>query len=225
MNLEDNDELEFSDAEEFSRDDEAKLLDAEDIFISPQTPNASQNIHAVINFNQSPDSVKHLSTRDQFQKDNIDALKTMYQEYNERYGIQVKIDIESITANFKSIMDPRNRDIFEIYLSEAYGRFRLVFFQKALVAIADLMEQVTNPAKLRDQDTPDEHKYGMMSQLFDLMERADSVYQKLRIDDVEVKLKRAGESVSDNTKAIKDPKMQMAMDAITRMIFKEDDSK
>lgn len=203
--------------------DEAEIIDATDISEAPCTnPNQTQNIVNLVNILPG-DSMRSLPEKSisSISKDTIDNVVSLYNEYNERYGFKVEFNVSELASNFKDIIDPDKMKVFEIYLSEAFARFRLVFFQRSIITISELLDQVSNPALLKDPALTIEYKYGMMSKLFELMGTATQLYEQIKVEDVDIKLRNMDKADTENTSKIsKDPNTLKVMEMLNKISLK-----
>ena len=154
----------------------------------------------------------------------VDKVKELYQEYSQKYNLKVEFNISTLTENFKDIIDPNRKKVFEIYLSEAFDRTRLVIFQRSLVAISSLLSQVTDPLTLEDTSLPLEYKFGMISQLMNLMNNFNQMYEQIHINDSDTKLRNISSMASEGpelTSLQKDPKTLEVMDKLNKIVLQD----
>lgn len=198
--------------------DHAEIIPVEDIEITSNVnpSNASNQIVNFITFNNEVDIAPK----------NTDAIATivdLYNDLNSKYGFKLEFDITTLANNFKDIINPKRRKLFELYLSEAFGRSRLIFFQRGLVTIMDLMEQVSKPSVLRDPSMDLDYKLNMMQRLLSLMEQFEQMYANVKIDDTEVQLRRTTMDEEENTgsKISSSKEVLEVMEQLNNMILKQ----
>ena len=123
----------------------------------------------------------------------LDSIKDLYLAYNSEYGLDINLEVESIMSNFKSIIDPNNLKVFEVYLSEAYSRFRLVIVQRLMITIAGLVDEISKPL---GDDVSIQDRYVMIDKLLDYLKKINEVYEEIKIDHADVELKRLSGEIS-----------------------------
>lgn len=141
---------------------------------------------------------------------------------NQQYGFTVEYDITDIMKNFSNIVEEVNLQVFEVYVSEGFKRFRVVFFQKAMIAIADLLDQVTNPALLSDPSMTIEYKYGMMTQLMNLLQQVTAIYEQVKVDDPKTVLRAIKTKEQNNSDdLVSDPVTARVVEQLRNIALKE----
>nr|DAM52965.1 MAG TPA: hypothetical protein [Caudoviricetes sp.] len=123
----------------------------------------------------------------------LDSIKDLYVSYNQKYGLNINLEVETIMSNFKSIIDPKELQVFEVYLSEAYSRFRLVIYQRLMITIAGLVDEISKPL---GNDVPIQDRYVMIDKLLDYMTKINQVYEEIKIEHSDVELQRLSGEIS-----------------------------
>ena len=205
-------------------DDNAEILDAEEVHIdqSRENPNKTQQVINLISVNPTVNTGIPGASSSRLNKDSVNAIINFYNEMNQQYGFTVEYDITDIMKNFSNIVEEVNLQVFEVYVSEGFKRFRVVFFQKAMIAIADLLDQVTNPALLSDQSMTIEYKYGMMTQLMNLLQQVTTIYEQVKVDDPKTVLRAIKTKEQNNSDdLVSDPVTARVVEQLRNIALKE----
>lgn len=156
-------------------------------------------------------------------KESTDSIKSVYDEFNRIYGLDLQIDFTSVHSIFQSIVSPDNKRIFEIYLSEVYSRFKLTNYQNIMIIITNLINQVSDPTVLLSDDVSIQDKFVMLEKLFDYLERINRIDADLEVPKTDVELKRIkkeGESVEEDS-GITDEQRVEALKLLKDTVFRD----
>jgi hypothetical protein len=122
--------------------------------------------------------------------------------------------------NFKSIIDPNDMKVFEIYLAEAYGRFRLVIYQKLMITISALIDDISKPMgnEISMQD-----RYIMIEKLLDYLSKINAIHADIKIGHADSELKRLSSETNSNDPTALDnnEEMNQVLKALNKTILKE----
>jgi hypothetical protein len=203
--------------------DSADIIDIGDVEV-PKLSDPSNQSNQIVNFvNIHSDRLPSLNSPTN--ADKIESIVELYKSYNKQYGFDIDFHIDELSQNFRVLIDPKNRKVFELYLSEVFGISRLVFYQRGLLVINNLMEQISNPAQLNDPSLTIEYKFGMLSQMISLMQQFNVMFQDIKISDVDIQLKnieRATTSEGTDSQLSADPKILEVMDQLKNTILNKD---
>jgi hypothetical protein len=147
----------------------------------------------------------------------IGIISELYESIGEKYGVDIKFDISSVSENFRSILAPQNRKLFSLYISEGYEAFRLTILQRIMVAISTLVDKITEDQFINSDNI--ELSIGMLDKLFDYMERVNVIWDTVKIENSDLMLKQvakdmnAGEGDKAN-KALDDSDVQDVLEAL-----------
>jgi hypothetical protein len=153
-------------------------------------------------------------------KETLDSITDLYKSYNAKYGLSININTDSIMDNFKSIIDPNDMKVFEIYLAEAYGRFRLVIYQKLMITISALIDDISKPMgnEISMQD-----RYIMIEKLLDYLSKINAIHADIKIGHADSELKRLSSETNSNDPTALDnnEEMNQVLKALNKTILKE----
>lgn len=137
----------------------------------------------------------------------------LFTDLNKKYGLSVTSNFDSFGTAITSIIDPSNKKAMEYYLSEAYGRFRVVLYGKYLKAISMLTDQILDPEYLLSESMPYEQKLETLQKLYEFMNTMNEIYKEVNIADTEMKLERLASDQKPQFD-MKDPKIFDIMETI-----------
>ena len=137
----------------------------------------------------------------------------LFTDLNNKYGLNVTFDFDSFSNSLSYIIEPTKKRAMEYYLSEAYGRFRVVLYSQYLQAIALLSAQILDPAYLLSESMTYDQKLDTMQKLYEFMSTMNDIYKEVNIPDTEIKLEKLSTDRRP-TYNIDDPRVQDIMAAI-----------
>lgn len=199
----------------------AEIIDVDSLPIQETyNPNKTQEIVNLVTLNATEEFTDTKITKlPSITKESINKMLELYNGLSSKYGFQVSFDIENITNNFASIIEEDKLKIFEIFLSKGFERFRLTFFQRAILTISTLLEQVSSPEILNDRTLSIEYKYGMMEKLLQLMGTVTNLYDQIKIENPDLELKALANKNKDE-ELTSDPYITQVMDQLRKVSLK-----
>jgi len=154
-----------------------------------------------------------------------EAVKNMFNQLfsdlNQKYGLNVHFDVDSLSNSVNYIIEPRNKKAMEYYLSEAYGRYRVILYQQYLQAIALLSNQILDPAYILSDSMTYDQKLDTLERLYQFMVSMNDIYKEVNIPDTEMKLEKISTD-SQKTYDLNDPKIREYMDNIFNKVISKD---
>lgn len=139
---------------------------------------------------RSPDKVKR-------SEDIKMALNTIFTSYNEKYGTDLHVDLDSTSKMLANISDPEKFRIFELYNSELFGRFRAIFLTRMIQGLMLLVDDILDPRKLLSSETEYADKWIIIEKAFNYFMMLEQVKESISIPGAETELKKLGDEMSN----------------------------
>jgi len=193
----------FFEAEELSDSEAAKLL---------RSGKAK-------NFSKTVDNA--LQIRKDTEIDVANTFQKLFTELNTTYGLDIQFSFDSFTKTLGYIINPKNQKAIELYLSESYSRVRATLYIMYLKAIATLSQQILDPKFIQSNSMSYADKLVLMRELFEYIKSLDAIYEKVKIDDSDIRLRELAKE-SEDTDDMNNPEVQQFMDALLGSIKKKD---
>ena len=149
------------------------------------------------------------------------TFNNLFQDLNRKYGLNVTLDFDSFSKSLNYIIEPNNKRAMEYYLSEAYGRFRVVLYGQYLQAIALLSAQILDPAYLLSESMTYDQKLDTMQKLYEFMATMNEIYKEVNIPDTDTKLEKLS-SDKHTTYNLNDPKVRNILEQVLSTINSEE---
>jgi len=149
-----------------------------------------------------------LKQNDEEREKVANMFNNLFSELNNKYGLGIKFDFNSFSNSIQYIIEPVKKRAMEYYLSEAYGRFRVILYQQYLQAIALLSSQILNPQYILSDSMTYADKLDIMKQLYEFMRTMNDIYKEVNVPDTDLKLEKLSEDSNSVQTDIDDPKVR-----------------
>jgi len=155
------------------------------------------------------------------QEEATQMFTSLFNDLNKKYGLNIQFSADSFGKSIEYIIEPTNKKALELYLSEAYSRFRVVLYQQYLQAIACLSAQILDPQFLLSDSMTYDAKLQTMRSLYEFMQMMNDIYEQVNIKDAELKLEKVSEDKNRVKVNLNDPNLRSFMEAFAKSL-KED---
>jgi hypothetical protein len=129
-------------------------------------------------------------------KKSMETFKGLFTDLNAKYGFDIQMDFTSFVENLNVIIDPRNKRVVELYMSETFDRFKVLINLKLIQAVTTLAEKILDPAELLSESTSYTDKFIMLEKLFNFMKQLTELAKEIKIQSADLEL---GKISSENT--------------------------
>ena len=156
----------------------------------------------------------------QVSQEAVDSVLELHRQYNKKYGIDFGFDTTDVARMFQSIVSPEKKKVMELYLSEAFDRFRLVVYQRLMFGIFQLVQDLTSPAYLSETV---ETKAILLEKLFLYMTNIEEMYARIKNPHAEEELGKLAQDKASGVGSydFTDPKVQEVIQRLNNTILTE----
>lgn len=141
----------------------------------------------------------------------------LFNDLNTKYGLDVHLDFNSFSNSLEFIIQPKNKRALELYLSEAYGRVRVLLYGQYLNAIVLLSSQILNPDYLLSESMSYEGKLAIVRELYSFMKDMNQIYKEVEVENAELKIEKLAEDNSGEDK-LADPNVLNFLEGLTKSL-------
>lgn len=194
--------VDYEDVTEDSKLDSSELLDKSTIKGLP--PSIFQDVTA---------KAKKLEADKEKKSQMMTAFNNLFNDLNQKYGLNVKFDFDSFTSSLNFIIEPTNKRALELYISEAFSRYRVVLYSQYLQAIALLSSQILDPAYLLSESMTYADKLETLRSLYEFMQSIEEIYKEINVPDSGIKLEKIAESKQEHY-SLNDPEVRKYMEQL-----------
>ena len=132
------------------------------------------------------DDLEKPVNNDEFHKKSVSVIKDLYNEYNKKYDLNLKLDVDDILSTLRNIIDPEKKKIFDIYTSELFDRFKSVFMQNMVLNNMKLMDKLN---KNLSEDLSLAESLISTEKMFEFMKRINEFGKEFKNEHTEKELK------------------------------------
>lgn len=151
-------------------------------------------------FRQTVDSITNIGKITSSQQ--LDAAKTfkqLFDDLNTTYGLDIQFNFDNFTKNLSYLINPKNNDAMKCYLSEGYDRLRVNLYAMYLNAVTIISSKLLDPKFLLSNSMSYQDMLVMMRELFTYMQSLDEIYERIKVKDASVKLRKLSEETEDTS--------------------------
>lgn len=182
---------------------------------APQLPKSAKNIIL-----DSSSLLK--SDRDAKSKEFNLALNSIISSYNEKYGTNISLDLDSISSSLVEIADPDKRKVLELYVSEVFKSIKPLLLLHVLNRLVICLNYVTDPKRFLDLGNsgltlPD--LFLVLEKLMGYINSIDEITKSISIDSSDAILQKLADEKNDSS--INSPESKKAVENFMRL-FKKD---
>lgn len=123
-----------------------------------------------------------------------ESFREIISGFNTKYQLDVQINFDSFADSLKYIVDPKNKKVVELYLSETFTRFRTIIYMKMMQSIAILSEQILDPEFLMSNTVTMGDKFTIVEKLFQFMKTIEEIYANIKIASSDLELSRINDT-------------------------------
>lgn len=164
-------------------------------------------------FKAAQDAVNKLNANKEVKEKVATTFNKLFDDLNQKYGLSVKMNFDQYTNDLTYMIEPTNKKVAELYLSEAYGIFRVVLYNKFLQAIALLSSQILDPSYLLSESMTYSDKLDVMERLYQFMVMMNEIYKEVNIPNTPQKLEKVNETTGSKV-SLNDPEVRKFMDQL-----------
>lgn len=170
-------------------------------------------------FNAIKKARAQLEVRKENQQKVADMFGKLFTDLNHKYGLEIRFDYNSLSKSLEYIISPTNKRALELYLSEAYSRFRVVLYQQYLQAIAALSAQILDPDYLLSESMSYDAKLATMEKLFNFIQSMNQIYEQVNVPDTGLKLEKLSEDQNGTVQIkLNDPNVRKFLEGFSKEI-------
>jgi hypothetical protein len=192
--------------EDSQREPEVRMKTADEILSNSTVPGLPPSVYRAIKDQQAK------LDADKEKKNKVaQAFNQLFEDLNQKYGLNVHFTFDDYNQTLSYMIEPTNARAMELYISDAYSKFRVMMYGQFLNSLALLSAQILDPAYLLSESMTYDQKLDTMERLFSFMNTMEEINEKIHISDVPLKLEKL---TSDQrpTYKLDDPRVRQFME-------------
>lgn len=117
----------------------------------------------------------------------LDGVVELYKELNNKYGLSIDVEaVTDITKTFKAIINPQDKDAFEIYLREHLDRLRLACLSMISNTVYVLISKLSSPDVITSLTITE--RVALCDRMFEYMDKINNMTNLLPKGDTHLEL-------------------------------------
>ena len=149
------------------------------------------------------------------------ALNSIISDYNEKYGTNISLDLDSISTSLVAVSDPDKRKVLELYVSEVFKSVKPLLLMHILNRLVLCLDYVLSPSRLLDGNNglslPD--MFLVIEKLISYSASLEELVKETSTPDSDAILKKLADEKNDST--LNSPESKEAVESFMRL-FKKD---
>lgn len=147
------------------------------------------------------------------------ALNKVFTEYNETYGLDLKLNLDNLSESLTLISDEKNKRILELYISETFGRVKSLIYLKLFNGLIMLTEHLMDPKTLLSNDELTmADKFVAVEKIIQYCDQLDKLQSGIVITGASTELAKLGEGgdSTDPNKLMNNPEVKNILESILK---------
>lgn len=132
-------------------------------------------------------------------KDIKNALNKVFTDYNEAYGLNFHIDLDSASNMLASLSDPTTFRTWELLISQTFSRVKSIVYMKMMQSLLLLVDELTNPKNLFSSDITIADRWLLIEKAMNLFSQMEMIKDSVNIEGATEELARIGNDVSNSS--------------------------
>jgi len=152
----------------------------------------------------------------------LTTFQSLLEQFNKKHNLNLKVNFSSFFDNMTMLQEGNNRRLIELYISEVWSDFRVVFFLRILQSLVILANKISSPERLGDLSTTVEQDFALIEKLFEFINKISQLGKDIGIFDVDAEITRI-HKIEENRSDINrnDPKVNEILEALRKSLLGE----
>lgn len=125
------------------------------------------------------------------------SLNKVFTEYNEKFGTNLSIDLNSLSRTLVNVADPKSRRTLELYLSEIFQSIRPILLIQMISRLSLLIDDILQPEVILDAGGNSglsiADRFLVVDQIMNYIQKLEEMKEEIIIDGSNLELQKIGE--------------------------------
>lgn len=150
------------------------------------------------------------------------AINDVFSSYNEQYGLDLEIDLNSMSKTLVNIADEKNRKILENYLSLYYKGIKPILVLHLLSRLTLAIDYITAPERLFNSDLSTADIFIVIEKLMSYIQDLQEMKKEIEVNGDTLELRRiAEESAGEGESEFDNPESRTVIDDFIKLFQTE----
>lgn len=148
-------------------------------------------------------------------------LNTVLTKYNKTYGLNLQVDLNSLSNTLVSCSDPQSRRTLELYLSEIFQSIRPVLILQMISKLSMTIEYLLDPKRLLDENNLNTADlFVVCEKLLDYIGKLEELRDEVVIKGSDLELQKIKDEAGGGSRDMTDEEKKTVEDFMS--LFKKD---
>lgn len=118
------------------------------------------------------------------------SINKIFTEYNEKYGLDLKLDLSSTSNMLAELADPTTFRVYQLYLSNFMERAKALVYQKILTTILLLLDKIMEPSELLGDEMSITDRFLAAEKLINMLGVFTQFQDQIKINGADAELRK-----------------------------------
>lgn len=149
------------------------------------------------------------------------AINDVFTSYNEQYGLDLEIDLNSMSNTLVNIADEKNRKVLENYLSLYYKGIKPILILHLLSRLTLAIDYITAPERLFNSDLSTADIFIVIEKLMSYIQDLQAMKKEIEVNGDSMELRKIAEESKDTNSEFDDPESRAVIDDFMKLFQAE----
>lgn len=149
------------------------------------------------------------------------ALNTMFSDYNEKYGLDLKVDFNSLSNTLMHLSDSKSRRVLELYVSQTFRSVRSVLLLQLISRLGLVVDYITKPENMFNSSLSIPDIFVILEKLLSFIDQISDLRKDVEISGDELELQKLAESNKQGGVDMSSPESKQAIEDFMKLFNKE----
>jgi hypothetical protein len=124
------------------------------------------------------------------------ALNTVFTNYNKKYGLNLNINLNSLSQTLVNVSDDKSRRVLELYLSKTFKSFKSIMILHLLSRLSLALDYITDPQRMFSSEFTLADIFLATNQILGFIDQLTDLKKEIEITGDDLELQKIAEQDS-----------------------------
>lgn len=146
------------------------------------------------------------------------AVAEVLTTYNKEYGLDIQVDINSLSRTLVNVSDPAKRRALELYLSEMFQSIRPILILHMISKLALAVDYILDPARLLGGELTIQDTFVAVEKILQFIQQLEDMKDEIVIKSSDLELKKLKDENADGLSGADPHTRQVADDFLNLFV-------
>lgn len=127
------------------------------------------------------------------------ALNTVFSNYNKQFGLDLNINLNSLSQTLINLSDSRQLRTLELFISKVFRSYRAILILHLIQKLTLAIDYVTDPQRMFGQDLSTADVFIVVEKLIQYIDQLNELKGEVLVKGDDLELKKISEEISNST--------------------------